>query len=82
MDVDSVDILQITKNVTLLRGVCSKRLKYEIEYSRKRGTTDNSYILKVDFHFSLSLFLLQSLVSIAEIVFEIPLLKFEIEKPH
>jgi hypothetical protein len=31
----------------MLRGVCNERLKFEIEYGLKRGTTDNSYIVRV-----------------------------------
>ncbi|CAL8463910.1 g3445 [Coccomyxa elongata] len=30
----------------MLRGVCNERLKIDIEYSLKRGTTDNSYIVE------------------------------------
>ena len=45
-----MDTLAVAKNVVLLRGVCSKRLKFDIEFSRKRGTTDNSYLLKVHSH--------------------------------
>ena len=47
VEVDGVDVIPLTKNVTLLRGTCSSRLKFEIEYGRKRGTTDNSYLVKV-----------------------------------
>lgn len=47
MEVDGVDALRVTESITVLRGVCSKRLKFDIEYSRKRGTTDNTYLVKV-----------------------------------
>lgn len=47
VEVDGVDRLELAQNVTMLRGVCSKRLKFDIEFSRKRGTTDNCYLIKV-----------------------------------
>ena len=47
VEVDGVDTLPLAKDITVLRGVCSERLKFDIEFSRKRGTTDNCYIVKV-----------------------------------
>ena len=31
----------------MLRHVCKRRLKMEVEYGLKRGTTDNSYLTQV-----------------------------------
>ncbi|GLC37163.1 hypothetical protein PLESTB_000986800 [Pleodorina starrii] len=40
------EVLSVAPNVKMLRGVCrSERLKYEVEYGLKRGTTDNSYLV-------------------------------------
>lgn len=39
--------LRIAKDMYCLRGSCKERLKYEIEYGQKRGTTENSYLIKV-----------------------------------
>lgn len=47
--VDGVDILEIANGICLFRGVCTERLKFDIEFSRKRGTTDNCYLIKVTF---------------------------------
>jgi hypothetical protein len=44
--VDGVQVLPVVKGITCLRGVCTERLKYEIEYGLKRGTTDNSYLVE------------------------------------
>ena len=46
MQVDGVEALPVNEVITLLRGTCSTQLKYEIEYGLKRGTSDNSYLLK------------------------------------
>ena len=46
--VDSVTSHPVVDGVHLIRGNCKSRLKYEIEYNLKRGTTDNSYVIKVD----------------------------------
>ena len=47
VEVDCVEVLELAKDVRVLRGICSKRLKFDIEFSRKRGTTDNCYLVKV-----------------------------------
>ncbi len=47
VEVDGVDVLELARDVQILRGVCSQRLKFDIEFSRKRGTTDNCYLVKV-----------------------------------
>eukprot|EP00250_Pteridium_aquilinum_P010849 c19673_g1_i1 orf=167-2293(+) len=39
-------IVDITTNTSSLRGCSLDRLKFEVEYGLKRGTTDNSYIIK------------------------------------
>ncbi|GBF88523.1 hypothetical protein Rsub_01238 [Raphidocelis subcapitata] len=44
---DGVTALEITPHVTLLRGSTRERLKYEIEYALKRGTTENTYLVAV-----------------------------------
>lgn len=38
--------INITKDTLSLRGCSFERLKFEVEYALKRGTTDNSYIIK------------------------------------
>ena len=44
---EGVQAVPLSQSVTMLRGVCNERLKFEIEYGLKRGTTDNSYIVRV-----------------------------------
>ncbi len=52
MDV-SYSVYGIAPNVKLLHGVCrAERLKYEVEYGLKRGTSDNSYLITVRAHSS------------------------------
>ena len=46
MPVDGVSTIPLCKDVYLLRGSCSERLKYEVEYSLKKGSTDNCYVIK------------------------------------
>ena len=36
----------VTKSVTCLRGICNERLKYEIEYGLKKGTSENAYLIQ------------------------------------
>lgn len=38
-------VVEITTNTSSLRGCSIERLKFEVEYGLKRGTTDNSYII-------------------------------------
>lgn len=45
--VDEVQVTPVTKHVTAFRSICTQRLKFEIEYGLKRGTTDNSYLIQV-----------------------------------
>jgi hypothetical protein len=45
--VEGVVCLPVTKGVKCLRGVCNERLKLEVEYSLKKGTSENSYLLSV-----------------------------------
>ena len=47
MKTEGVEAVPLNDRVTMLRGVCNERLKFEIEYGLRRGTTDNSYIVKV-----------------------------------
>ncbi|MCO5578939.1 hypothetical protein L7F22_032789 [Adiantum nelumboides] len=39
-------VVNITTNTSSLRGYSFDRLKFEVEYGLRRGTTDNSYIIK------------------------------------
>jgi flavorubredoxin len=48
VQIDSVTTHEVVDGVHLVRGNCKSRLKYEIEYNLKRGTTDNSYVIKVN----------------------------------
>uniref|UniRef100_A0A0C9QSI8 TSA: Wollemia nobilis Ref_Wollemi_Transcript_11735_3005 transcribed RNA sequence n=1 Tax=Wollemia nobilis TaxID=56998 RepID=A0A0C9QSI8_9CONI len=41
-----VRVVNITKDTLGLRSCSYERLKFEVEYGLKRGTTDNSYIIK------------------------------------
>lgn len=34
-------------NITLLRSSCKGRLKYEVEYGLMRGSSDNSYVIRL-----------------------------------
>lgn len=45
--VDEVQVLPVTPHVTAFRSIATQRLKFEIEYGLKRGTTDNSYLVQV-----------------------------------
>lgn len=40
-------VLPVVAGIKCLRGVCNERLKYEVEYSLKKGTSENSYLLSV-----------------------------------
>lgn len=44
---DEVQVTPVTKHVTTFRSICTQRLKFEIEYGLKRGTTDNCYVIQV-----------------------------------
>lgn len=45
-----VDAYTVSKNVTLIRSSYKYRLKYEVEYNLRRGTSDNSYLLTYPEH--------------------------------
>ena len=45
--VDEVQVTPVTQHVTAFRAICTQRLKFEIEYGLKRGTTDNCYLIQV-----------------------------------
>lgn len=46
--VDVVTVaLPVVDGVICLRNVCNQRLKFEVEYGLKRGTTDNTYAMAV-----------------------------------
>ena len=47
VEVDGVHALKLTERVTLLRGICNDRFKFEVEYGLKRGTSDNCYVVRV-----------------------------------
>ena len=47
VQVDGVHALKLTERVTLLRGICNDRFKFEVEYGLKRGTSDNCYVVRV-----------------------------------
>lgn len=44
--VEDVIALPVDARTTCLRGSCNNRLKYEVEYSLKRGSSDNSYLIQ------------------------------------
>lgn len=44
---DGVQVLPLSEQTTLLRGVCNQRFKFEVEYGLKRGTSDNCYVTRV-----------------------------------
>ncbi|GAX73888.1 hypothetical protein CEUSTIGMA_g1338.t1 [Chlamydomonas eustigma] len=48
INIDSVSTHQVIPGVHQIRGNCSVRLKYEVEYALKRGTTDNAYMLQAN----------------------------------
>ena len=38
----------VAPNIKVIQSICrSDRLKYEVEYGMRRGTTDNSYLVTV-----------------------------------
>ena len=43
---DEVQVTPVTKHVTAFRSISTQRLKFEIEYGLKRGTTDNCYVIQ------------------------------------
>lgn len=43
-----VQVAEIGKNTLILRSRTWDRLKFEVEYSRQRGTTANSYLIQAD----------------------------------
>ncbi|MEM9926641.1 MAG: diflavin flavoprotein [Cyanobacteria bacterium P01_D01_bin.50] len=43
-----VQIAEIGKDTTVLRSRTWERLKFEVEYSRQKGTTANSYLIQAD----------------------------------
>ncbi|WP_392535370.1 diflavin flavoprotein [Nostoc sp. C117] len=43
-----VQVTEIGKNTLILRSRTWERLKFEVEYSRQRGTTANSYLIQAD----------------------------------
>jgi flavorubredoxin/flavin reductase (DIM6/NTAB) family NADH-FMN oxidoreductase RutF len=43
-----VQVVEIGKNTLILRSRTWERLKFEVEYSRQRGTTANSYLIQAD----------------------------------
>ena len=43
-----VQVAQISANTTVLRSRTWDRLRFELEYSRQRGTTANSYLIQAD----------------------------------
>ena len=47
VEVDGVHAVKLTERVTLLRGICNDRFKFEVEYGLKRGTSDNCYVVRV-----------------------------------
>ncbi|CAD7701125.1 unnamed protein product [Ostreobium quekettii] len=46
VNVDNESVLEVTDNVFCVRGTCTERLKFEVQYGLKRGTADNSYLIK------------------------------------
>ncbi|MEM8863689.1 MAG: flavin oxidoreductase, partial [Chloroflexota bacterium] len=43
-----VQVAEIGKNTIILRSRTWERLKFEVEYSRQKGTTANSYLIQGD----------------------------------
>lgn len=43
-----VQVAEIGKNTTVLRSRTWEQLKFEVEYSRQKGTTSNSYLIEAD----------------------------------
>jgi flavorubredoxin len=41
-------VSKIADDVITFRGYCTSRLKFEIEYGMKHGTTENSYLIKAE----------------------------------
>ncbi len=45
--VEPTTIHEVAPGLHVVRNSCCTRLKYEVEYGLKRGTTDNCYIFTV-----------------------------------
>lgn len=43
--VSDVRIVKISKGISAIRGRCNERLKFEVEYGLKQGTSENSYLI-------------------------------------
>lgn len=48
--VDCVRQYPILPNISVFRCQAKGRLKYEVEYGRKRGSCDNSYLIRMASH--------------------------------
>ena len=42
----SASVFEVSSELVAIRSSCLERLKFEVEYGRKRGTTENAYLLK------------------------------------
>lgn len=47
VQVDSEKVYPLAPNVSLVRGTCSCKLRMEVEYMLKHGTSDNCYLIQV-----------------------------------
>lgn len=46
METEGVETVRLSQSIIMLRGVCNGRFKFAIEYGNKRGTTENTYVIK------------------------------------
>lgn len=46
--VDGVKLLQLAPGVKVLRGLCSAKLRCEVEYNGTSGSSDNTYLIQVE----------------------------------
>jgi hypothetical protein len=46
VEVEDLTVVQVSRTVFCLRNTSADRVKYEIEFGLKRGSTDNSYLIK------------------------------------
>lgn len=47
VQVDSEKVLPLAPNVSVVRGSCMNKLRMEVEYMLKHGTSDNCYLIQV-----------------------------------
>lgn len=45
-DLGQANVLEVAQNIFLIKCSCTERLKFEVEYGLKRGTSENSFLIQ------------------------------------